>query len=52
VAIRRITTGNGSPCVSPAIAGACHQLKHVRTRPGTPRTNGKAGRFIQTALRE
>ena len=27
-------------------------LKHRRTRPYTPRTNGKAERFIQTALRE
>ncbi|WP_141245220.1 integrase core domain-containing protein, partial [Mesorhizobium sp. WSM3860] len=27
-------------------------LKHVRTRPYTPKTNGKAERFIQTALRE
>src|SRR5690606_2441017 len=28
------------------------ELKHIRTRPYTPRTNGKAERFIQTALRE
>jgi hypothetical protein len=27
-------------------------LTHLRTRPYTPRTNGKAKRFIQTALRE
>ncbi len=27
-------------------------IKHVRTRPYTPRTNGKAERFIQTLLRE
>ncbi|MEI9416369.1 integrase core domain-containing protein, partial [Mesorhizobium sp. Cs1321R2N1] len=27
-------------------------LKHVRTKPYTPKTNGKAERFIQTALRE
>ena len=27
-------------------------LKHIRTRPYTPKTNGKAERFIQTALRE
>ncbi|MDG2523659.1 integrase core domain-containing protein, partial [Caulobacter segnis] len=30
------------------LAGA----RHVRTRPYTPRTNGKAERFIQTSLRE
>ena len=28
------------------------ELKHIRTRPYTPKTNGKAERFIQTALRE
>lgn len=28
------------------------KLKHLRTRPYTPRTNGKAERFIQTALHE
>ena len=27
-------------------------IKHIRTRPYTPKTNGKAERFIQTALRE
>jgi transposase InsO family protein len=27
-------------------------LKHIRTRPYTPRTNGKAERFIQTLQRE
>nr|WP_312881002.1 integrase core domain-containing protein [Aminobacter lissarensis] len=26
--------------------------RHIRTRPYTPRTNGKAERFIQTSLRE
>ena len=28
------------------------RLRHIRTRPYTPKTNGKAERFIQTALRE
>src|SRR5829696_425666 len=28
------------------------KLKHIRTRPYTPKTNGKAERFVQTALRE
>ncbi|TIU43730.1 MAG: transposase, partial [Mesorhizobium sp.] len=39
---------------SKAFAKACRDLglKHVRTRPYTPKTNGKAERFIQTALRE
>ena len=27
-------------------------FKHIRTKPYTPKTNGKAERFIQTALRE
>jgi transposase InsO family protein len=31
---------------------AARGLRHLRTRPYTPRTNGKAERFIQTALRE
>jgi transposase InsO family protein len=29
-----------------------HTVRHLRTRPYTPCTNGKAERFIQTALRE
>ena len=36
------------PSVTQAEAG----LRHIRTRPYTPRTNGKAERFIQTVLRE
>ena len=31
---------------------AAQTLRHLRTRPYTPRTNGKAERFIQTLLRE
>jgi transposase InsO family protein len=31
---------------------AAHGLQHKRTRPYTPRTNGKAERFIQTSIRE
>src|SRR5215207_7842849 len=47
-------TDNGSCYRSSAFRKACrdHGLKHVRTRPYTPKTNGKAERFIQTALRE
>jgi transposase InsO family protein len=35
-----------------AEAIATHGIRHLRTRPYTPRTNGKAERFIQTALCE
>ena len=37
-----------------AFADVCRKLglRHRRTRPCTPRTNGKAERFIQTALKE
>jgi transposase InsO family protein len=54
VSVARITTGNGSCYKSLAFARACHRLKikHIRTKPYTPKTNGKAERFIQTALRE
>ena len=47
-------TDNGSCYKAFAFKEACKALglKHVRTRPYTPRTNGKAERFIQTALRE
>lgn len=54
VVIRRILTDNGSGYRSRRFAGACRtwQLRHKFTRPYTPRTNGKAERFIQTLLRE
>ncbi len=54
VAIARVMTDNGSCYRSKAFAKACRDLglKHLRTRPYTPKTNGKAERFIQTALRE
>jgi len=54
VAVRRVLTDNGSCYKSHAFRNACRELglKHIRTRPYTPRTNGKAERFIQTALRE
>ena len=52
--MRALLTDNGSSYRSSSSATACQQmqLKHRRTRPYTPRTNGKAERFIQTALRE
>lgn len=54
VAIARVMSDNGSCYRSKAFAKACRDLglKHVRTRPYAPKTNGKAERFIQTALRE
>ena len=47
-------TDNGPCYTSHAFAATCKQLglKHIRTQPYTPRTHGKAERFIQTALRE
>jgi len=54
VTVTRVMTDNGSCYRSKAFGRACRELRlrHVRTRPYTPRTNGKAERFIQTALRE
>jgi transposase InsO family protein len=54
ITVRRVMTDNGSCYRSQAFAQACKHfgLKHTRTRPYTPKTNGKAERFIQTALRE
>jgi transposase InsO family protein len=54
VSVQRVMTDNGSPYVSHLHAAACRelQLKHLRTRPYRPRTNGKAERFIQTLQRE
>jgi transposase InsO family protein len=49
-----IMTDNGSCYKAFAFRDACIGLglKHVRTKPYTPKTNDKAERFIQTALRE
>jgi transposase InsO family protein len=54
IAVERVMTDNGSCYLSKAFAHACKQLgvKHIKIRPYTPQTNGKAERFIQTALRE
>jgi len=54
VKIERVMTDNGSCYRSKAFRKACQRLglRHVRTKPYTPRTNGKAERFIQTSLRE
>lgn len=54
VIVRRVMTDNGSPFRSRDWARWCaaHDVRHVRTKPYRPRTNGKAERFIQTMLRE
>ncbi len=54
VTVARVMTDNGSCYRSHAFRKACAELglKHIRTKPYTPKTNGKAERFIQTALRE
>jgi len=54
VRVERVMTDNGSAFRSRAWRALCATLnaRHVRTRPYTPRTNGKAERFIQTLLRE
>lgn len=52
--VERVMTDNGSCYKSKLWARTCDALgiKHIRTKPYTPQTNGKAERFIQTALRE
>ena len=54
VRVERVMTDNGSAFLSRAFRRLCVALnaRHIRTRPYTPRTNGKAERFIQTLLRE
>lgn len=53
IKITGVMTDNGS-CYKKKFNRACRKLgiKHIYTKPYTPRTNGKAERFIQTALRE
>jgi transposase InsO family protein len=54
VRIERVMTDNGSPYVSAVFGLACRGLgiKHCRTQPYRPQTNGKAERFIRTMLSE
>ena len=54
VRVERVMTDNGAAYRSRPFQTICRLmgLRHIRTRPYTPRTNGKAERFIQTALRE
>ena len=54
VTVERVMTDNGSCYRSKAFNKTCQALglRHIFTRPYTPRTNGKAERFIQSSLRE
>ncbi|MGI9421826.1 MAG: IS481 family transposase, partial [Hyphomicrobiaceae bacterium] len=54
VHVTRVMTDNGGCYKSHAFRDACAALsiKHIRTKPYTPQTNGKAERFIKTALNE
>jgi transposase InsO family protein len=54
VTIERVMTDNGSCYQSKTFRAACKRLglRQIFTKPYTPKTNGKAERFIQTALRE
>jgi transposase InsO family protein len=54
ITVRALLTDNGSSYRSHHFRHACLELslRHRRTRPYSPQTNGKAERFIQTALRE
>jgi transposase InsO family protein len=54
VMVERVMTDNGSAFRSRRYATALRRLgiAHKRTRPFTPKTNGKAERFVQTSLRE
>jgi transposase InsO family protein len=54
IRIRRILSDNGSNYISKVFARCCqwHKIRHMRTRPYRPCTNGKAERFIQTLIRE
>lgn len=54
VIVTGVMTDNGACYKSHAFRDTCKALglKHIRTKPYTPKTNGKAERFVQTALRE
>ena len=54
ITVARVMTDNGSCYRAFDFRNACRDLglRHIRTKPYTPKTNGKAERFIQTALRE
>jgi transposase InsO family protein len=54
IKVERVMTDNGSCYRSKAFGRTCKRLglRHIFTKPYTPKTNGKAERFIQTSLRE
>jgi len=54
VKVERVLSDNGTCYRSHVFAEACSSasIRHLRTKPYTPRTNGKAERLIQTLLRE
>lgn len=54
IRVDRVLTDNGACYKSRRFARLCRRLggRHLRTKPYSPQTNGKAERFIQTALRE
>jgi transposase InsO family protein len=54
VTVERIMTDNGNAYLSYDFRNACARtgVRHLRTKPYTPRTNGKAERFLQTIMRE
>jgi transposase InsO family protein len=54
VRITGVMTDNGGGYISKAFKATCADLgiRHIRTKPYTPKTNGKVERFVQTTLRE
>ena len=54
IRMRRLLTDNAFAYRATSFVALCQRvgLQHMQTRPYTPRTNGKAERFIQTLLRE
>ena len=54
IVVRRVMTDNGPCFCSDRFRDTCRSfaMRHIRTRIYTPQTNGKAERFIQTAIRE
>lgn len=53
IPVHGLMTDNAKAYTSRAVAAVlhAHRIRHLRTRPYRPQTNGKAERFIQTALR-